>query len=796
MIGTTLGQFRVLEQIGAGGMGVVFKARDQSLDREVALKVLPPGTLDNEAARKRFRAEALALSRLNHPGICTIHQVGEAESGGAAGQTYIAMEYVEGKPLDQVIRDAPVPLVSVVRYGAQIADALAHAHERDITHRDMKSANVMITPEGRAKILDFGLAAPLVRGEVGSERTQLTEAGTMMGTPAYMPPEVIGGERADGRSDIWGLGVILYEMTTGSRPFTAAGPALTYEILKRQPELPESVPVALRSIILRCLTKERGERYQTAGEVGAALAAIESQLRTGGHLAPRRSTRAQVAWGAVGAASIGVVALFVFVLADTPVPFVQVAEAAPIQSLAVLPFTSFSGDPEQEYFVDGMTDALIGELAKLGTLNVIARTSVMAYKGPGKTIQQIASELGVDGIVEGSAVSSGGRVRLSARLIDASSNDNLWADEYERDLADILSLQREMARTIGGRIRAALTPEAEARLADSGPVDLDAYELTLRGRFATHQLSQEGLETAIDYFDRAIAGDPRYAPAYAGKAFAYANLSSIYVAPLVVMPLAKDAARRAIELDDRLSEAHTWLGYAHLFFDWDWAAAERELLTALDLNPSSGDAHLAYAALLVSQGRMDQALEHNEQAKRIDPLSILPYSSPNGSQWSLFIARRYDEAIVEGLRALEVDPENSWAHAYRGLALVATDRFEEGIDELEEATNLEDAPMLDALLAYGYAEAGRAVEARALLAEVEGVSRRVYTCAYEIAVTHVALGNDDAAFDWLNTALDDRADCIAFLNVDPRLDPIRDDPRFQVLLARSGFTAASEAVGA
>jgi TolB-like protein/Tfp pilus assembly protein PilF len=795
MIGSTLGPFRVLEQIGAGGMGVVYRARDQTLHRDVALKVLPAGALADETAGKRFRAEALALSRLNHPNICTIYQVGDAEVGGGPGQTYIAMEYVDGRPLDQVIRDAPVSLATAVRYGAQIAEALAHAHDRDITHRDMKSANVMITSDGRVKVLDFGLAARPAGSDWEEADARLTQPGAMIGTPAYLSPEVIGGAPADPRSDVWGLGIILFEMVAGSRPFSGSGPALTYEILKHQPDFPDEVPEPLRSVILRCLAKEPGERYQSARAVGAALEALDSQIRAGSTRGSARPTRSRLARRAVGAGLIGAAAALVVVLTDGRWPVRQV-EAAPIRSLAVLPLTSFSGDPEQEYFVDGMTDALIGELAKMGTLTVIGRTSVMGYKEPGKTIQQIASELEVEGIVEGSAVSSGGRVVISARLIEASSNDILWNDRYERDLADILSLQREMARTIGGQIEAALTPEAEARLSEADPVDLDAFELTLRGRFAAHQYTRDALETAVDYFDRAIAADPRYAPAYAGKAFAYANLSSIYVAPLVVMPLAKDAARRALELDGALSEAHTWLGYAHLFFDWDWEAAERELTAALDLNPSSGDAHLAYAALLVSQGRMDQALEHIERAKSIDPRSIVPYSSPNGSQWTLLMATRYEEAIEEGLRALAVDPTNSWAHAYLGLALVAVNRFDDGVNELEDATRLEEAPMLDVLLAYGYALAGRVIEARTLLAEVEEVSRQIYTCAYEIAVTHVALGDEDAAFAWLDTAFEDRADCVAFLDVDPRLEDLRGDPRFRELLARAGFAERDTGEGA
>ncbi len=700
------------------------------------------------------------------------------------------MEYVPGRTLDELIRERPISVDAVSRYGAQIADALAHAHERGLTHRDMKSANVMITPDGRAKVLDFGLAVPSASAESGAGRTQLTEAGSIVGTPAYMPPEVIRGEPADARSDLWSLGVVLYEMVTGSQPFKETGHALTYAILESSPPLAESVSPALRSIILRCLAKQPGERYQTAGEVQAALTTVEVHAQLGDSPVAGRRGRRKLARGVVAVAAAGLLLLLAYGLNNVRPPFASVAEAASIESIAVLPFTSFSGDPEQEYFVDGMTDALIGELAKLGTLNVIARTSVMAYKESGLTLQQIASELNVDGVVEGSAVSSGGRVRLSARLIHAGSNSNLWAEDYERDLSDVLALQGEMARTIGGQIQAALTPEAEARLGEAGPVDPDAYQLTLQGRFYANQLSQDGLEEAIDYFDQAIARDPRYAPAYAGKAFAYTHLSAFqFIPPLIAMPEARAAALRAIELDDAISEAHAWLGYVHLFFDWDWNAAERELLIALDLNPNSVEAHLAYASYLASQGRTDEAMSHVSRAKELDPQSIVPYVSVSGSQWILLIAQRYEEAIEEGRLALELDASSAFGHAQLGLPLVETGAFEEGIAELEEGVRLEDVLMLKAFLAYGYAKAGLESEARALLSDVEEVAREIYTCAYEIAVTHVALGDPDAAFEWLETALEDWADCIPWMNVDPRLEPVRDDPRLQRLLDRVGLAS-------
>ncbi len=784
MIGRTLGQFLVLEQIGAGGMGVVYKARDESLDRDVVLKVLPPGALADETARKRFRAEALALSRLNHPNICTIYQVGEAD-----GQTYIAMEYVQGRQLNELIREGLISIDAVAHYGGQIAEALAHAHERGLTHRDMKSGNVMITPEGRVKVLDFGLAVPSASAASESTRTQLTETGAIVGTPAYMPPEVLRGEPADARSDLWGLGIILYEMVVGSRPFKETGHALTYAILESSPKLPESVPPALRSIILRCLAKQPGERYQASGEVQAALGAVETQSQTGGLPVPKQNGRRKLTRVLAGVAAVGLLVLLAYVVNGLRGPFATVAEAQPIRSLAVLPFTSFSGDPDQEWFVDGMTDWLIGELGKLEGVSVIQSTTMMTYKGSGMTAQEIASELEVDAIVEGSALSSGGRARLRASLIHAESNENLWRDDYELDMRDILSGLSGTARTIAREIQAVLTPEAEARLADTDPVDPAVYTLTLQGKFYAKQLSQEALWEAIDYFDDALGRDSLYAPAHAGRAFAYAMLASFeYLPPHQAMPEVKRAARRAIQLDNGLSEAHAWLGHAHLFYDWDWTAAEEELLTALELNPNSADALLAYSGYLIAQGRMDEALSQVRRAKEIDPKSVAVYASGTGTQWTLYMAGRYDEAIEEGREAVDLWDESAEVHANLGLALVENGLLVEGVAALEKATRLdEDAALIKAFLAYGYAEAGRESEAREVLSEVEEIHRQSYTCAYEIALVHLSLGDESAALDWLEQAVEDGSSCVPFMNVDPRWDTLRDDPRFRELLDRVGF---------
>jgi serine/threonine-protein kinase len=789
VIGQLLDHFRVVARIGAGGMGVVYRAHDERLDRDLALKVLPPDALADPEARRRFQSEALALSRLNHPNICTIHQVGEVD-----GQTYIAMEYVEGQPLSELLGHMRVPVDAIVRYGIQIAAGLAHAHDRGLVHRDLKSANIVITPDGRVKILDFGLAVMAAHPDDDATRTA-TATGTVVGTLAYMAPEVLRGEHADARSDVWALGVVLHEALAGERPFQGATAyELTASVLERSPApMPDAVPPALAAIVMRCLAKQPGERYQRASEVGAALETVQTQSQTARHAlpppVPTASPRTRQWRPALAVAGALVAVLALAVLLDAFGMrgwFGLGGEPPPIRSLAVLPFDNISGDADQEYFADGMTDALIAELAQQLDIRVISRASTVRYKGSQQSIQDIAAELNVDAVVAGGAMIVDGRVRITPQLVRATSDESLWTEAYQRDLRDVLTLQSEMAQTIGRQIRAALTPVAQAA-GRRAAVNPDAYQLTLQGQFFARQLSQNALERGIRFFEEALDTDPSYAPAYAGLAFAYVNLSSVYLPPRDMMPRVKAAATRAIELDPTLPDPHIWLSFAHLFFDWDWDAAERELGIALRLNPDSAEARVMYSNYLLTTGRTQDAVDEAVRAKDIAPLALLVYAGPMGSQWTAYQARDYERSIAEGHEALAIDADYSWTHAYLGMAMTQLGRLDEAVAQVREANRLEDAPMLKAFLAHTYAIAGRTAEAEALLAELEAFSARNYMCAYEIAVTHAALNQTDAAFRWLDKALEDRADCIPYLIVDPRLDGLRDDPRFQALLDQVDF---------
>jgi len=779
MIGRMLAHYRVVEQLGAGGMGVVYRARDEQLERDVALKVLPPAALGDDAARKRFRQEALALSQLNHPHICTIYEVGEAD-----GQTYIAMEYVPGRPLTQAVPAEGLALETALRYGAQIADALGHAHDKGLTHRDLKSANVMVTPEGRVKVLDFGLAKRTGAGANDRTRTQraLTDAGTVVGTLAYLAPEVLQGEPADARSDLWALGVMLHEMLSGARPFQGATPyALTSAILRESPPpLPERVPPGVRGVLQKCLAKEPGQRYQSAAEARAVLEAMSS-----GTIALQKPPPARArsrAW--LAAAAVGVLILLAALFAPQ---LRRLAGPARIESVAVLPFDNLTRDPQQDFFADGMHEQLITDLSRIRALRVISRTSAMRYRGaPRKPLPQIARELGVDAVVEGSVMRSGDRVRITAQLLDARSDSHLWAESYDRDFKEILPLQREVARAIAGEIRITLTPQEQARLGPGRPVDSEVHQLVLRGQYFANKGGEQDLRTALGHFEQAVARDPNHAPAYAGQALCYRALSTAYLPPREVMPKAKAAARRAIELDDTLADAHLQLAFVLLFYDWDWPAAEHELQRALELSPSSASAHLLYASYFTALGRPQQSLDEIAKAEALDPLSLTTQAD---LLFSLLGARQFDRTIEQARRVIEREPGFAFGYATAALAWGQKGQYDKAIAEMTKAIKIESNPTFTALLSHLYAGRGDRREAGKLLAELESLSRRRYVCAYEVSHAYVTLGDKKQAFRWLDKGIEERADCMVWLLSEPWMDPIRGERRYKELLDLIGLAA-------
>ncbi len=795
MIGKTFAHYRVLEPLGAGGMGEVYRARATRLDRDVALKVLPPEVVGDEVARARLMREARLASSLNHPHICTVHEVGEAE-----GQTYIAMELVAGQLLSERIGTHGLPAETVARLGAQIADALARAHGQGVIHRDLKTSNVMVTPEGRVKVLDFGIAKRAWErsGDTLPTELTLTATGVVVGSPQYLAPELLRGDPADARSDLWALGVVLHEMASGALPFRGnTAFELSSAILNAMPAvLPPTLPAGLRAIVQRCLAKDPAQRYQHAVEVRAALEAVLGDRPSGrasvsagrAAVAVRAATRGARAWLAPAAGLLALLGLLVALdVGGIRGRLFRGASPNRIQSLAVLPLENLSRDPEQEYFADGMTEELITSLAGLEGVRVISRTSAMHFKGSHQTVPQIARALGADAVIEGSAMRDGGRVRITAQLIEARSDRHLWAKSYERDLKDVLALQDEVAHAIAVEIRASLTPQGRARAGATRVVNPEAHELYLRGRELWNRRTKEAVERAVGYFERAVRLDPHDALAWAGLSDASSIMGSFsFVRPDQAYPRARTAALRALELDPLSAEAHAALANVAFDFDWNWKTAEAEDRRALELNPSYASAHQWYGLRLSLLGRQQEGMDQALQAQRLDPLS--PQIAV-GVFRRLAEARRFQESVETAKRAIEFDPGFANAHRYLSETYLMMGHYEEAILEQGRSDSLNGRPPEEAWsLRAAYQAAGQRGYWRQRLALARRAARELVP-ATEIALCDAQLGERDQAFEWLDRAEKDREGALLWLKVLAQWDPLRPDPRFGALLKRIGLPA-------
>ena len=785
MIGNTIAHFEILGLLGAGGMGEVYRARDTRLERDVALKVLPAAALADEVGRARLLREARMASKLNHPHVCTIHEVGEAD-----GQVYIAMELVEGQSLAARLAGGALPPEDLLRYGQQVADALSHAHEHDVVHRDFKSANVVITPEGRAKVLDFGLAKRLAGEDMALATTlsqpSLTEPGVVAGTLAYMAPEQLRGQPADARSDIWALGVVLYEMAGGRRPFQGQTAfELSSAILSEAPPpLPATVPAPVAALIERCLAKEPGDRYQRASEVRTALEA----LQTGGALPLRRpwtSARSARRWLLAAAALAALVAVLVVVALALDVGGMRGrvlggAEAGRIDSLAVLPLENLSGDPKQDYFADGTTEQLITSLAKVSSLRVISRTSVMQYKGTRKPLPQIAKELNVDAVIEGSVLREGGRVRVTAQLIRAATDQHLWAESYERDLRSVLELQGDIARAVAEKVHAVLTPTERTRLTSTRPVDPEAYDVYLKGKFYLNKMTPEGYEKGLSYLQQAVEKDPTNPLPHAALALAYSVIAHERFPD--AFERARAAARRAEELGgEPPAEMYLAFGMIKLYSDWDYPGAQKDLKRAIELNPSLGEAHRDYAWYLFLIGRREEALAEMKRAQEVEPLTPLFYADRG---WQYLWVQQYDKAIEEDLKALELDANFAEALCPLGMTYAEKGMHAEAIAAHRKLAAVD--PIWRWSLIRTLVQSGRKDEARKTLEQFLREKPEA-TGAWDgwfLAEAYVSLGDRDEAFRWLEEAYKARSSFLPWIRDNPAYVPLHGDPRFEDLVRR------------
>jgi serine/threonine-protein kinase len=784
---TKLGPYEILAPLGAGGMGEVYRARDTRLDRGVAIKVLPEHLANDADALARFEREAKAIAALSHPNILAIHDVGHDH-----GISFVVTELLEGETLRERLRRSAIPWRKAVEHGIAVADGLAAAHAKGIIHSDLKPENIFLTEDGVVKILDFGLArvAPVTTVSAGwqadtSTMMLNTQPGTVLGTVNYMSPEQISGRVTDPRTDIFSFGCVLYEMISGRKAFGGGSVVeITTAILRNEPpRLSDSghvVPVELDRLIMRCHEKKPEQRIQSARDLSFALRDL---LSDGGPLKPaaaHRVLRTRTAFGvqfAVGVVAVAALLLTLNVGRWRERLFGRPG-AGPISSLAVLPLENVSRDPEQEYFVDGMTEALISDLAKIGGLKVISRTSVMRYKTTAKSLPEIAKELKVDAVVEGSVLQVGERVRITAQLIHATTDEHLWTESYDRDLRDVLRLQSEVARTIAQEIKGKLTPQEQARMVEARPINPDAYQAYLKGRFHWNKRTPDGLTKAIEYFEQATSLAPDWPLGYAGLADAY-----VVIPTSESIPKARTAAAKALQLDESLSEAHATMGNIATTFDWNWPIAEREYTRAIALSPNYATAHQWYALYLLNMGRHDEAIKEITKAQELDPVSLIIGTNAG---WVHYYAGNFAQAESCLRNTLELDPEFAMAHENLAITLFLQERLAEAIMEAREADRLSgNTP--SSTLGYLCAKGGQPEEARRILGALAARSEGAYVAPTAFALVHAGLGERDLMFDWLERAYQRRDGHLPFTLNDRLLADMRTDPRFADLVRRVGL---------
>jgi len=810
MIGETVTHYRLLEKIGEGGMGVVYRAEDTRLGRQVAVKFLSDALLRDPIALERFQREARAASSLNHPNICALYDIGEHD-----GHPFLVMEMLEGQTLRRRIDGAPLSMETLLELAIPIVDALDAAHGLGIVHRDIKTANIFVTDRGQVKIVDFGLAKlgeaqPGALIDTGDTRLaqQATELGQTLGTLSYMSPEQARGDDIDSRSDLFSTGVVLYEMATGREPFTGTTAVrLLDAILHDSPETPSAlnprVPAELDHIIFKSLEKDRDLRYQTMAELRADLKRLkresDSRMRTAaaasgsGSSAARRRVVATPAAATRGDAAappatsrrgllLGVAAVAVLAAAAFGAYKFYTPAPAGIDAIAVLPFSAANQSDDTEYLTDGISESLINGLAQLPDLRVSARSVVFKYKNKEIDPQEIGRALDVRAIVTGRVSVRGDQLVIHAELMNVATGAQIWGDQYSRPQSDLLAVQNEIATEILGKIRPRLSGDAKEKATRTYTEDSVAYQHYLQGRFHWNKGTTAGYRNAIEYFQRAIQKDPKYALAYAGLADSYLLLGSTYVESL---PEAKAAAENARQLDPNLAEAHVALGQIKLWLDWQWPAAEREFKEGIQLNPNSALAHNQYAGYLATVGRLSDALEEADKALALDPLSVI-VNTDRG--WLLLFAERRADAIAQFRKTLDFDANAVSARRGLGVALSLDGKHNDAITELTRAlAQSENSPVVMGNLGAAYALARRTADAGRVLQQLQGLSDRQYVPSTSIAMVQFARGDRAGALDRLEKAFDEHDFSLAQLAVEPFFKDLRTEPRFQALVRKVGI---------
>jgi len=767
MVGQTILHYKILEKIGEGGMGVVYKAEDTKLERTVAIKFLPRQIAVNSEERERFKIEAKAAASLNHPNIATIYTIEEVDD-----DTFIGMEYIKGKELKELMTDhGELSTEDVTNYATQIAEGLKAAHKKGVTHRDIKSSNIMITDEDQVKIMDFGLAK--VRGGA-----QVTKVGTTLGTAAYMSPEQARGEEADHRSDIWSFGVVLYEMLTGKFPFGGDyEQAVMYAIMNEEPEYSDKIPANLKGILQRALTKDQSDRYQHIDEmhVDLKLSVRNGTTRT-------KSARKVLKKGSSSKTRLYLGGAIVLIILLAMAYFLN--RSQPIDSIAVLPFINSNNDPDIEYLSDGITETLITKLSQLPQLRVMARSTVFRFKGKQMTPQQVGEELNVRAVLTGAIVQRGNALRLNAELVDVSDGAQIWGEQYNRTMGDIFAVQDAISEQISASLRLKLSGEDKSRLVKRHTEDSEAYQLYLKGRFYCNQRTGEALKTALGYFQQAIDRDPTYAAAYAGLADCYGSFPYYAVLPTIeAIPKAKSAALKALQIDEQLAEAHTSLAAAYQM-DWAWELSDKSFRRAIELNPNYATARHWYGQGLYLRGHFDKAIAEFKQALVVDPHSLIINADLG---WAYIAARRYDLALEHLQKTLSMDEDFFLTHSYIGKAYVLKNQTAKGIEYLKEALRLSDSPEVLAALGYTYGISGNSEEAEKTLVEIDKLSSKSFVSPYHVAMIYAGLGDKEKALELLKLSLEQRSVWLTYIKVDPFWDNLRSDPRFIELLKKVGL---------